>query len=60
MFDRICDRQADVLEAVSTGRHTNAGIAGHLASCASCRDAAESVRWMENFNEPAGSCAKKC
>ena len=51
MFDRICDRQAGVLEAAAAGRDSEADVASHIASCASCREAVTAVRWMRHMAE---------
>ena len=54
MLDRMCAHQQDVIDAAMAGRQPDATLARHVAGCASCREAAEVVRWMQQLSqEPA-------
>lgn len=54
MLHRGCREQVGVIEAVRTGREADARVRAHLASCASCREAAEVVAWMRRLADTTG------
>jgi predicted anti-sigma-YlaC factor YlaD len=49
MLHRECREQAGVIEAVRAGREPDERLRAHLAGCASCREAADAVAWMQRL-----------
>jgi hypothetical protein len=53
MLHRWCREQVGVIEAVQAGRDADERMRAHLASCASCREAADAVAWMRRLGGTA-------
>ena len=49
MVGRVCAREPEMLQAAARGEAATAGVATHLAACASCREAVALVAWMRQM-----------
>ena len=49
MTHDACSTQPDILTATAEGRELSASLAGHLASCPSCREQAEAVAFVRKL-----------
>ena len=54
MRAEVCDRESRVIQALASGREVDPDTRAHLSTCAICREAAATTRWMRTLSDTAG------